>query len=422
MFTQNIGMKLVSIVIALIVWLSIINVSDPQVTRTISDIPIEKRNEDLVNVENKTYVSASPNTVTIRISGKRSVIQNIMANDFTAYVDFSEMSSVNAVPVHVVLKNDMLKDNVEIAKQSMTMYTGKIVETQENRISILVKISGVPDHYYARCNKQSSDSLNVSGSDDDIKAISYLAANIDLKESTKSVTDMEVPLTAVDRNGRTVDLTDIRLPQSTVLVSVEVLPVRDVKIVLDTSNVKAATGWAIDYDNIEYTTFMPLAGDPEILDKIEQIVIPYTVYDQIGSLETSVSVLKYLPDGVYVASESDQISIKIPIERKQEKSFAVRTATVSVRNLNEQLKYSFVDETVEFNVYDLSRKLTEITEVDLGLYIDLSEVNKEGEYSVPLHATLQVADESLAEDEIQVKVQVTMREEENNPGGNDGRE
>ena len=93
-----------------------------------------------------------------------------------------------------------------------------------------------------------------------------------------------------------------------------------------------------------------------------------------------------------------------------------------MRNLNEQLKYSFVDETVEFNVYDLSRKLTEITEVDLGLYIDLSEVNKEGEYSVPLHATLQVADESLAEDEIQVKVQVTMREEENNPGGNDGRE
>lgn len=422
MFTRNIGMKLVSIVIALIVWLSIINVSDPKVTRTISDIPIEKRNEDLVNVENKTYVSDSPNTVTIRIYGNRSEIQNIVAGDFTAYVDFSEMSSVNAVPVHVVPKNDKLKDTVEITKQSVTMYTGKIEETKENRINIFIRISGVPDDYYARSYNPSSESLTLSGSSKIIGSIDHFVANIDLQGSTKSVTGVEAPLTAEDRNNKPVDLTGIRLPQSSILVNVEVLPVQDIKIVLDTTNVKAASGWAIDYDNIEYTTSMPLAGAPEVLSKIEQIVIPYTVYDQIGSLETSVSLLRYLPDGVYVASESDQISIKIPLERKQEKSFSVRTATVSVRNLDEMFKYTFDNDTVEFNVYDLSRRLTEITEVDLGLYIDLSEVHKAGDYSVPLHSTLQVADESLAEDEILVQVHVAVRDDENNPGGNDSRD
>ncbi|MBP5411065.1 MAG: hypothetical protein J6Y26_04035 [Lachnospiraceae bacterium] len=422
MFTQNIGMKLVSIVLALLVWMSIINLADPKVTRTISDIPIEKRNEDLVNVENKTYVSNSPNTVTIRIYGNRSEIENYSADDFTAYVDFSEMSSVNAVPVHVVPKSDKMKDTVEITKQSVTMYTGKIEETKESRYQIYVRISGVPDHYYARSYNPSADSLTVSGSNKIIESIDHLVANIDLHENTKSVTGVEVPLTAEDRNGKSVDLTGIRLPQSSILVNIEVLPVQDIKIVLDTTNVKAASGWAIDYENIEYTTSMPLAGEAEVLSKIEQIVIPYTVYDQIGSLETSVSILRYLPDGVYVASDSDQISIKIPLERKQEKSFNVRTATISVRNLDEIMKYAFLDETVELNVYDLGKRLAEISEVDLGLYIDLGDIHKAGEYTVPLHSVLQVADESLAEDEILVKVRVELRDDENNPGGNDSRE
>ena len=86
------------------------------------------------------------------------------------------------------------------------------------------------------------------------------------------------------------------------------------------------------------------------------------------------------------------------------------------------MKYAFLDETVELNVYDLGKRLAEISEVDLGLYIDLGDIHKAGEYTVPLHSVLQVADESLAEDEILVKVRVELRDDENNPGGNDSRE
>jgi hypothetical protein len=49
MLTRNVAMKLVSIVLALLVWVTIINLSDPTVTKTITGIPIEWRNEDLVN-------------------------------------------------------------------------------------------------------------------------------------------------------------------------------------------------------------------------------------------------------------------------------------------------------------------------------------------------------------------------------------
>ncbi len=74
MLTRNVAMKLVSIVLALLVWVTIINLSDPTVTKTITGIPIEWRNEDLVKSDTTAYVTEASKEVTIRIEGVRSKI------------------------------------------------------------------------------------------------------------------------------------------------------------------------------------------------------------------------------------------------------------------------------------------------------------------------------------------------------------
>jgi|GEM_PF-3389762 YbbR-like protein. len=416
MFTRNIGMKLVSIAVAFIVWVTIINFSDPKVTRTLSGIPIEQRNEDLVNAENKTYVSDSPKTVSIRIYGVRSKIQDITADDFTAYIDFREMSNVNAVPVHVEPKDAKTGEYVEITKQSMTMVTGKIEETEEDLRVVEVRISGVPDHYYAHCTYQSTKSLKIYGSKNDIKSIALLVANVNLNESAKSISQMEVPLTALDRNGKKIDLTDVKIPIASILVDIAVLPVQDKEIVLDTGNITAAKGFGIA--DVDYTATVPLAADLATLDIISKIVVPYTARDLMESVEdNSVSIINLLPSGVYVAAESNAISVKITVERLGQKPFTVRTSTISVRNLADTLKAEFTEETTAFSVYDLNAKLVTITEADLGLYVDLSEVRSVGEVSVELHSTQPSVESSLREDDVHVPIKVAATVD--NQGGGD---
>ena len=47
--TNNIGMKIIAILIALIGWLVIINIDDPTITKTISGISVDMENESMIS-------------------------------------------------------------------------------------------------------------------------------------------------------------------------------------------------------------------------------------------------------------------------------------------------------------------------------------------------------------------------------------
>ncbi|MBR6019245.1 MAG: hypothetical protein IK055_03380 [Lachnospiraceae bacterium] len=416
MFTRNIGMKLVSIAIAFLVWVSIINLSDPQVTKTLSGIPIEIRNEALVNGENQTYVSDSPKTVTIRVTGARSKLENVSADDYCAYIDFKEMSNVYAVPVHVEAKNAKLADEIEITKQSLMMVSGKIEESNEDTKDVIVRIIGTPDNYYARCSWQSLSMQQIYGAEKTIKEINSLVATVDLAGSHQSLSQAEVKLAAVDRNGKEVDLTDVKLPLSTIVVDIEVLPVAVKEVFLDTTYITAASGRGIV--DIDYRSTIPIAAEQSKLDSIDKIKITCLSQNMLDSQTIDVSVSSQLDPGVYFASESDIIQVKITVEQEQARTFTERTAFISVRNLTTTLKSSFEQETIAITIYDLNKNLENYKTSELGLYIDLSEVEEAGNVTVDLHSTLPKIETSLRTLNVKIPVVVTSAEDTEGEGDN----
>ena len=53
--TNNLGLKLLSLLAAAIIWLVVVNIDDPVSTRTYSSIPVEVINEDTITSEGKVY-------------------------------------------------------------------------------------------------------------------------------------------------------------------------------------------------------------------------------------------------------------------------------------------------------------------------------------------------------------------------------
>ena len=117
-----------------------------------------------------------------------------------------------------------------------------------------------------------------------------------------------------------------------------------------------------------------------------------------------------------MASATDTISIYIPVEKEGDKPFEVRTATITVRNLAETLKYSFSNDTVSFSARDLSDILQEITESDLDLYVDLSEVTEPGLVEIQLRSQLPNVDDDLKADNVTVPILVELIPDENDNG------
>ena len=64
--TNNIGLKIASVILAVLIWLVVLNVSDPDKTITISNIPITFINENAITGQDKVYEIASGKAATLK--------------------------------------------------------------------------------------------------------------------------------------------------------------------------------------------------------------------------------------------------------------------------------------------------------------------------------------------------------------------
>ena len=110
---KNLWLKLLALVVAFIVWLVIINITDPTISRQFTDIPVDILNENVITSANQVYEVESGKTVDVTVKGKRSFIEELAEEDFYASADLSKLSTVNTAGIQVKL-NKTTKDNVEL--------------------------------------------------------------------------------------------------------------------------------------------------------------------------------------------------------------------------------------------------------------------------------------------------------------------
>ena len=81
---NNFGLKVISLVVAFIVWLVIINTTNPTITKTFTDIPVKVINENVITSLNQVYEVVDGNMVDVVVKGKRSFVEELTNDDFSA--------------------------------------------------------------------------------------------------------------------------------------------------------------------------------------------------------------------------------------------------------------------------------------------------------------------------------------------------
>ena len=98
---NNLGLKLLAVLIAIITWLVVMNISDYTVTKTISGITVMTENGNAIESLGKVYDVSSGKTVDIVVKGPRSVVDSLTIEDFVAKADLSKLSITNTVTITV---------------------------------------------------------------------------------------------------------------------------------------------------------------------------------------------------------------------------------------------------------------------------------------------------------------------------------
>ena len=137
--TKNIPLKIMSIIVGILVWLIVVNVDDPIITKgfVISDVQII--NEAYVDQLGKMVMQDDrENSVRVYITGERKIVNRLTSSDIKAVADLQQAQSTDTDPVMIPITatcSGILPENIQVSPQNLSVHLEKKV-TKEFAINV----------------------------------------------------------------------------------------------------------------------------------------------------------------------------------------------------------------------------------------------------------------------------------------------
>lgn len=386
MITNNFGLKILAVVFAGVLWLAVVNIDDPVTTRSFTTTVSVENSDYLTGIGKYYEIENDSNTITFKVSGKRSYLERMSNSDFRAVADLELIENLNRVPIEITPQR--YSGYVTIA--SKVYYLELNVEDLVAKPYVIsVQTEGKPMEQHALGDMSVSPTLlRVSGPVSVIDTIDKVVATVNVEGMSQDITDSVIPV-LYDKEGNEVDTKDLSFNIQNVMVSVKILDTKEVPLNFQTTGTLQE---GYEYVDMEYTPeTVKIKGVSAVLNTINSISVPKEVLDLTdadGDIEKEVDISAYLPEGATLVDNGQaKVSVKVNIEKHEKRTFKVPTANITVSHLASGYSAEFLDETVEVELEGLALELDALDETTLTGSIDVSGMT-EGEHTVNLDLNL----------------------------------
>lgn len=383
---NNIDLKLISLAVAVVIWLVIVNINDAYETETISLQVQEINAEDLEGV-GKTYEVVSGSVATAKIRARASVLKDIDADDFVATADLSKLSDTGAVWVDITAKSYVNAHEVEIIPDN-NVYKVVTENLVDEDFSVVVRTEGeVGSGYFLGEKKATPVLVNIKGSETKISNIKEVCVTVNVTGYTSNISLENVELQVIGLNGEPMDTGRLTLSNSTVDVSMTMLRTKTVPVKF-VFNGEPAEGYAI-VSQASTESKVVVAGTKEDLDAISVLTMEYDLTDARESIEKTILFKDFLPENIHLAEgdlETSGVAINVVIDPIIERSIDVPFEDIRLIGEDENYEYSLSQDdvdTVSVIVSGAKSIVDAMTEDDLKVSADVDDFNA-GDYTVLL--------------------------------------
>ncbi|MFQ9515843.1 MAG: YbbR-like domain-containing protein [Eubacterium sp.] len=400
--TNNWGIKITAVIVAAIVWLAVVNVSDPEKTIIIYNVPITMTNEETITDMGMVYNLETKNSVNITVSGKRSIVSNLTADDFTATASLAELSQVNAIPVEVTANSNSIGRKITIVKQSMQTVTVSVEEIEKQEFHVEVEFNGkAADGYVPGNYSLSKNTINIKAPTSILDKIARVVAVCDLDENSSDISQ-KCELVLYDKRGKTVKDKNIKMSSNKVTIYVNILKEKEVPVNINSVG-EPADGYYISQITLTPNT-VKLVGAEEVLKDIERLDIDDNI-DIAGEkkdVTKKIDLSKYLPDGVSIDGESE-IQVLIEIDQLDTKTYTIKAEDIEVNNLKDGLSLNISEKSVKVTLRGEKSVMEKVSANSIKASIDLKGYGK-GTSKVPL--SIVIPDGTELTEQVSVKIKI----------------
>ena len=373
--TNNIGLKLLSVLCAVILWVIVVNVDDPIITRVYSGIPVDVINGNSITAQGKTYeVDDDSDTISVAISANRSVIERLTKESIKATADLKNLTLMNTVPIEV--RTTRYSEKIDSITSRTTNLSLIIEDRLDKQIKLSISTEGsVASGYIPGDIVPVVDVLKVSGPESKIKNIDRVEIVVDYAGMNESFT-MSCPVTIYDVKGQVVDDPAIVVSKPEIRTSVEILEAKEIPVTAYYVGT-AAAGFGATGTVICDPSSIVVAGKGTAFDTLSSVKIPDEILSIDGAFENATSVVNikdYLPKGVVLADSlfDGNITILAVIEPHDTMVVDLPVNHISVVNLPEGYTAHVVsgEDTIPIEVSGLADDIAQIAQAPITAQID----------------------------------------------------
>ena len=378
--TNNFGLKCLAVVVAVIFWLVIVNVEDPERTRVFT-VPVTIENESYLTDMGKTYeVLNHSDTITFTVTAKRSVIERVTNSDFTAAANMQDIVNMSEIPITITAQKYANQLSITKKSQYVEIHVENIVS---ETFDIQISTDGtMTDGYSVGDLTVSPKQVKVTGPESVVKSIASAAAHIDIS-SLKADAVENANIVLYDEKGRKVSQSRLQLDRKTVQISVGVLQSKTIPVKYESSGTPAegyrVTGIKGSIEKIV------VQGIPEAMEELDAILVSGDVLNVSGQkadLIKSIDLTDYLPENVSLAdNQNSETEVTVSIEGVKTKTYQVPAENITLRNVPDGFTAVVKTETVPVEIEGYDSDLKDISAADLKGTANLSGL-KEGIHEV----------------------------------------
>lgn len=423
---DNIGLKLLAVFISILLWLVVLNVSDPVRTNTYNDVPIRVENGDTITNQGKVYDLRDAKTVSVVVSAKRSILDSLDKDNFSAVIDLSRMDLESGVAT-VRVESNKYSESIESMKSKTEYVDVAIEDMMRKQFFITPIVTGEPEEGYVIGDVNTAENIvRISGAESVVSSIKKVTAEVSVSGLSRSI-NTSVDLKLYDEDGNQIKDFNLTKNISTVAVSAQILETKEVSLAANNYIGEPADGYAVVGDMTLSQQSVLIAGKSANLAALNALEIPPTAMNVDGLTETTefeVDLNRYLPDGIILADaeSAGTIVVTVPIEQMMTRKMELPTNLIEIKNVPEGYKATVGNEIALLSVelYGIYEQVEAITVSDLQATTDFAQYMEnqdmtelhEGTYRLPLTILCKGESSVTVAKEYNVNVIITKIEEE----------
>ena len=380
---KNLMVKLVCLLLSFGLWIYISNIENPIKQYTITNIPVQIVNLDVLKEDNLTLAPDQNFTISLTIQGTSTNIYSINKSQFTVVANLSNYtlkSGDNSIPVEITNS----PNNVNIKNNGVLRINIKLENITEKTMPVKSELNVTTSNStYVKNISFSTNQITVSGPEETVNEVSKLVVRGNVT-ANNSTTTASFPVVAVDSSGNVVN--DVVLSTNNVQTTITVEKGKLVPIKVQTTG-ELRAGLTLE-NIIANPNTIKILGSESVLDSTDEILSEPINLNSITGNETIITNL-IVPRNITLLPNENEINVDVKVsgadENNSENVINGNTETtktfeipITIEGNLSGYTANLSSNTVTVVLKEAKKELDNLQASNLSCKIDISKLIKEG--------------------------------------------